>query len=93
MRMTLILAASLICSGCGQTDTPSDKRPGATFCERAWEEIGQGASMSKEVFITRCRDSAWVSQCGDGSIEFSSDSGGLCRNNGGVRSDLKFPDG
>ena len=91
--MTLILTASLICSGCGQTDTPSDNQPGATICERAWEDIRRESSMPREAFITRCRDSVWVSQCGDGSIEFSSDSGGLCRNNGGVRSDLKFPDG
>lgn len=49
--------------------------------------------MSQAVFMTRCRDSAWVSQCGNGSVEFASEGGGLCRNSGGVRSDLKFPDG
>jgi hypothetical protein len=49
--------------------------------------------MSKPAFMTRCQDSAWVSQCSDGSVEFASDSRDLCRNTGGVRSDFKFPDG
>ncbi len=49
--------------------------------------------MSKAAFTTRCRDSVWVSKCGDGSIEFGSESGSLCRNSGGVRFDFKFPDG
>lgn len=96
MSRLLLLKLALASLGCSCSNPDQPQSPYREMCELAWAETGRSQRAefaSKDAFLTRCGASLWVSQCKDGRVAFAGEGEGICRLNGGVAHDLKFPDG
>lgn len=91
----LVYIALVLISSCSNP-TSQLRQEEEVICQSIWENVSNTKNVKfsdRAEFINQCREHALVSKCRNGQISIADSDDILCKEDGGVAVDLKFPDG